>query len=341
MTTRSTASTASVADRTGRSATPRGSVPPQKPLPVNVAAPSRTWHQRLDRTGAPYLLVSPFFFLFAVFGVFPLGYTVYVSMTAWNPRRPGTEGQFVGLDNYRRLLEDDNFRGALVNTFGIGILSTVPQLMLALLIAHLLNGRMRGRLFFRMGVLAPYVTSVTAVALVFSQLFARDFGPVNWALSLVGLGPVDWRASTWASWTAISVMVIWRWTGYNALIYLAALQSVPYDLYEAATVDGASTWRKFWSITIPSLRPTIIFTVIISTIGALQLFGEPYLFDSSRAANGGSGRQFQTVVLYLYQQFWFNARYGYASAIAIGLLVVIAVVVLLNLVLTRRIASDS
>lgn len=134
-------------------------------------------------------------------------------------------------------------------------------------------------------------------------------------------------------------MVTWRWTGYNALIYLAAMQAIPYELYESAQVDGAGSWRQFWHITLPSLRPTIIFTVIVSTIGAMQLFGEPLLFDATRTANGGSDRQFQTVMLYLYQQFWFNGRYGYASAVAWGLFLVIIVVVVVNLLLARRIRS--
>lgn len=313
------------------------------PPPVTAEhAPSRwaLWRHRADLRVVPYLFVSPFFLLFAVFGLFPLVFTAYVSLTGWSTRRPGSEGTFVGLDNYRRLLEDEYFWNSLLNTFGIGIASAVPQLVLALWIAHLLNGRLRGRLAFRMGVLVPYVTSVTSVALIFNQLFARDFGLVNWVLGQVGLGPVDWHSGSLASWAAISVMVIWRWTGYNAMIYLAAMQAVPYELYEAAAIDGASRFRQFWNITIPSLRPTIIFTVIVSTIGSLQLFGEPYLFDLTRNANGGATREYQTSVLYLYQQFWFNGRYGYASAIAWGLFAVIAVVVVVNLLLSRRISGE-
>lgn len=298
------------------------------------------WH-RADLKYTPYLFVSPFFLVFAVFGVFPLLFTAYVSLTGWNTHLSGTEGTFVGLENYRRLLHDEYFWNALRNTFGIGIASTVPQLLLALWIAHVLNGKVRGRLFFRMGTLVPYITSVTAVALIFNQLFARDFGMVNWVLGLVGIGPVDWHSGTLASWTAVSAMVIWRYTGYNALIYLAAMQAVPFELYESASIDGAGKFRQFRSITIPSLRPTIILTVIMSTIGALQLFGEPYLFDQTRNAMGGAGREYQTAVLYLYQQFWFNGRYGYASAVAWALFLVIVVVVGVNLLLSRRIKGES
>ena len=295
---------------------------------------------RLDVKGSPYLYVAPFFLLFGVFGLFPLAYTALISTTAWSPRRPGSEDISVGLDNYRNLLHDDNFWNALINTVGIGLVSTGPQLFLALGIAHLLNYRLRGRLFLRMGVLVPYVTSVAAAALIFNQMFARDFGLLNWLLQPFVDSPIDWRASKLASWTAVSVMVTWHWTGYNALIYLAAMQTVPYDLYESAAIDGASRWRQFWAITIPSIRPTIIFTVIVSTVGALQLFAEPFLFDTTRNHNGGADRQFQTVVLYLYQQFWTNGRYGYAAAIAWALFLITVVIVLVNFLLARRIRGS-
>jgi cellobiose transport system permease protein len=308
---------------------------------VTGSGDRRRWiGRRVEGQVAPYVFVSPFFAVFAVFGLFPLLFTAYVSLTGWNTRKPGSEKTFVGLDNYRRLLEDDYVWNALRNTIGIGVLSAVPQLLLALWIAHLLNGKLRGRLVFRMGILVPYVTSVASIALIFNNLFARDFGPVNWLISLVGLDPVDWHHGFLASWAAVSAMVIWRWTGYNALIYLAAMQAVPTELYEAAAIDGASTWRQFWHITVPSLRPTIIFTVIVSTIGSLQLFGEPYLFDLTRNANGGAGREYQTFVLYIYQQFWFNGRYGYASALAWALFGVIVVLVLFNLVLARRVRGE-
>jgi cellobiose transport system permease protein len=299
----------------------------------------RSWLYRLDVKGSPYLYIFPFFGLFAVFGLFPLAYTAFISTTPWSPRNPGSEDRSVGLENYQNLLGDENFHNALINTFGIGLVSTVPQLLLALGIAHLLNYKLRGRLFLRMGVLVPYITSVAAVALIFNQIFARDFGLLNWFLQPFVESPIDWRAEKWASWLAVSAMVTWHWTGYNALIYLAAMQTIPYELYESASIDGASKWQQFRYVTIPSLRPTIIFTVIVSTIGALQLFAEPFLFDTTRNNNGGSERQFQTVVLYLYQQFWTNGRYGYAAAIAWTLFLITVVVAVVNFLLVRRIRS--
>src|SRR5688500_6677746 len=142
----------------------------RRPAGPNRRQAWRSRLYRLDVKGSPYLYIFPFFGLFAVFGLFPLIYTAVISTTAWSPRKPGSEDVSVGLDNYGKLFADENFHNALINTFGIGIVSTVPQLLLALGIAHLLNYRLRGRLFLRMGVLVPYITSVAAVALIFNQI---------------------------------------------------------------------------------------------------------------------------------------------------------------------------
>ncbi|MBD0739765.1 carbohydrate ABC transporter permease [Streptomyces sp. CBMA29] len=309
---------------------------PGKSAPHTAPARGARWH-RTERRLSPYFYISPFFLVFGVFGLFPLLYTAYVSLTAWRADTDGSRHTFVGLDNYRTLLHDQFFWNALRNTLGIGVLSTVPQLLLALGLAHLLNYRLRGRTFIRMGVLLPNVTSVAAVTIIFVQLFGRDFGLVNWFLGLFGVPHTDWQAGTWSSWIGISTIVTWRWTGYNALIYLAAMQAVPFELYEAAAIDGASRWRQFRSITIPVLRPTILFTVITSTIGALQMFGEPLLFSASQTPMaGGSQHQFQTMALYSYDQFWGKFKYGYGAAISWAMFLVIVVIVAVNFLLARR-----
>ena len=179
--------------------------------------------------------------------------------------------------------------------------------------------------------------SILAVALIFTQLFSRDYGMVNYVLSEIGLHKVDWEAGNYSSWIALSVMVMWRWTGYNALIYLAGMQAIPFELYESAAMDGASRWRQFRSITVPMLRPTILFTVIVSTIGALQIFGEPLLFNQSQTPEtGGSQHQFQVMAVYTYQTFLGNGKYGYGSAISWAMFLVIVVIVGINLALVRR-----
>jgi cellobiose transport system permease protein len=295
---------------------------------------------RLDLKLSPYAYVAPFFAVFAVFGAFPLLYTAYVSMTDRRLLSPGTT--FVWFDNYARLLHDSYFWNAVANTLGIFVLSTVPQLVLALVIAHLLNTRLRVRTFFRMSLLLPQVTSLVAVALIFTQLFDYRYGLFNYVLSAVGIGKVNWEAGSFTSWVALSVMVMWRWTGYNALLYLAAMQSVPDDLYEAAEIDGCGRWRQFFHVTIPMIRPTILFTVIISTIGGLQLFTEPYLFEPlKQSATGGSGRQYQTVAMYLYEKAFGGSefKFGYAAAIAWTLFLLIVAISLLNYLIVRRIRS--
>ncbi|GAA2076032.1 sugar ABC transporter permease [Aeromicrobium tamlense] len=295
--------------------------------------------KRLARQqGAGLAFVSPYFVVFAVFGLFPLVYTAWVSMHEWTLLAGKVE--FIGLDNYRELMGDTAFWRALVNTFGIFVLATVPQLVLATVLAQMLNTRLRARTFWRMGVLLPNVASVAAVGIIFGLIFARDYGIANWFLGLFGVENIDWRAHRWSSWLAIATMVDWRWTGYNALILLAALQSVPKELYEAARIDGASAWRQFWSVTVPMLRPTLIFVTIIATIGGIQLFTEPLLFNSgANAISGGNRGQFQTLAMYLVQQAFTGQRFGYASTIAWVLFLIIAVVAAINLLLLRRIRS--
>ncbi|MFJ8647684.1 carbohydrate ABC transporter permease [Streptomyces sp. NPDC093546] len=290
-------------------------------------------YRRIWQAASPYAYIAPFFTLFAAFGLFPLLYTAFVSLYRVELQTPG-DMQWRGLGNYTALFADDFFWISLRNTFTIGVLSTVPQLVMALGLAHLLNYRLRGRTFFRTAMLLPYATSVAAATLVFAQLFGRDFGLVNYLLGVVGVGPVDWQTGTVASQVAVSTIVIWRWTGYNALIYLAGMQSIPTELYEAAEMDGASRWRQFVHVTLPGLRPTIVFTVVVSTIGATQLFGEPLLFEGS--VSGGISHQYQTLGLYLYEQGWGFFHLGRAAAVAWVMFLLILVLVGVNALVVRR-----
>jgi cellobiose transport system permease protein len=301
-------------------------------MALSAAAP-RLRARRAARALSPYAYVAPFFALFAAFGLFPLLYTAYVSLYRVELQTPG-QMEWRGLDNYTALFGDDYFWTALRNTFTIGVISTVPQLLMALGLAHLLNYKLRGRTFFRVTMLLPYATSVAAATLVFAQLFGRDYGLINWLLSLVGVHPVDWQSGTWTSQIAVSTIVTWRWTGYNALIYLAGMQSIPGDLYEAAELDGASRWKQFLHVTLPGLRPTVLFTIVVSTIGATQLFGEPLLLENS--ISGGISHQYQTLGLYMYEQGWGFFHLGRAAAIAWVMFLLIVVLVLVNTAIARR-----
>ncbi|WP_175410082.1 carbohydrate ABC transporter permease [Streptomyces sp. TRM64462] len=322
-----------------------------QPTPARPDRPDRrsdrrsAWRSRLhrwDTKGTPYALVAPFFLVFAAFGLFPLLYTGWLSfhrVSLYNVDR----AEWVGLRNYTDLFTGQvshYFWNALLNTFTLGVLSTVPQLLMALGLAHLLNYRLRARGFLRTALLAPYATSVAAATLVFALIFSPEGGMANWILGLFGAGPVHWEAGRWSSQFAISVIVTWRWTGYNALIYLAAMQAVPRELYEAAALDGANRWQQFLHVTIPALRPTILFTVILSTIGATQLFGEPYLFGGQSGHQGGTDHQYETLGILMYDQGFHSSMLGRASAVAwimFGLLLLIGLV---NALITRRLRAS-
>ncbi|MFE5793121.1 carbohydrate ABC transporter permease [Streptomyces sp. NPDC056503] len=324
--------------RATQGGTPPPAAPPSPPAPRGRRrrpAPGgwRSTLYRWDVKAIPYVFITPFFLTFAAFGLFPLIYTGWLSL---NRVELGGTPEWKGLENYTDLATSEFFWNALFNTFTIGVISTVPQLLMALGLAHLLNYKLRGRGFFRVAILAPYATSIAAATLVFAQLFNTDYGMINGVLDWVGIGPIDWKNSQWPAQIAISVIVTWRWTGYNALIYLAAMQAVPQDLYEAASLDGASRWRQFISVTIPSIRPTIFFTIIVSTIGATQLFGEPMLFGGSVGISGGSGHQFQTLSLLMYEKGWITGALGSASAIAWVMLALLLLVGGIQALVSRR-----
>lgn len=312
-------------------AEPKHAAPSPPPPP---SKPRRIRSGRLDLKYSAYLYIAPFFILFTAFGLFPLLYTARLSLHHWT--LTGGDKGFVGLANYRELFADDQFWNALGNTFGLFIVSTIPQLLLALVIASWLNKRLRARTLLRMGILIPNITSVAAVGIIFGLIFAEHYGMANWVLQSMHLPAVAWRDHRWSSWTAIAFMVDWRWTGYNALIYLSAMQAIPKDLYESAALDGASAARRFLRITLPLIQPTILFTVIISTIGGMQLFTEPLLFDYGRP-EGGTLNEFQTMAMYIYQTtFTNNYSAGLGAAISWLLFLVIIVFALVNFLILRR-----
>jgi len=283
---------------------------------------------------AAYAYIAPFFIVFAAFSVYPWLDTAWVSLHDVRLSTYGTQ-TWIGLGNYRNLFDHSFFWNALRNTLTIGILATVPQLCMALGIAQLLNYKLRSKTFFRVAMLMPYATSLAAAAIIFLQLFDKDIGFINFALTHIGLPRVDWQDSKWPSQIAVAAIVTWRWTGYNALIYLAGMQAIDSSLYEAAAIDGAGRWRQFLHVTVPGLRPTILFTIVVSTIGASQLFGEPLLYHSG-VPDGGNQGQYQTLGLLMYQQGFANDQLGLASATAWTMFVIIVLAVLLNVVLTRR-----
>ena len=236
------------------------------PAPAPGRRDTRARRRRRRRENLPlYIAISPFYLLFAVFGLFPILFSIVLSFTDWDGMG---EISFVGLAQYQFLVTDDRFWNAVGNTFIIWILSTVPMLFLAMAIAFLLHQNIRFTPLYRVAFFLPNVTSMVAMAIVFGSVFSDTFGLVNSAMTALGLDAVPWLSSPWGIKITIAAMVIWRFTGYNAIIYLAGLQSIPTDLYDAAKVDGANLAQVFFRITVPMLRPIILFTVITSTIAA-------------------------------------------------------------------------
>ncbi|MCB2413974.1 sugar ABC transporter permease [Demequina sp. TTPB684] len=298
-----------------------------------------TWRQRRgqwDVKYSPYLYIAPFFIVFGITGLFPILYTAYISLQDWDLVR--NTGEFIGFDQFAWVLQDREFWIALRNTFSIFLLSSVPQLVAATFIAAMLDANLRAKTFWRMGVLLPYVVAPVAVALIFSNMFGDKFGLINTVLGDLGIDPILWHTDIIPSHFAIATMVNFRWTGYNALILLAAMQAIPRDLYEAAAIDGARTVRRFFSITIPQIRPTMIFVIITATIGGLQIFDEPRMYDAFGL--GGANRQWLTITMYLYNTGWGDFNFGRAAAVAWLLFLIIISITLLNNFLTRKFVAD-
>jgi cellobiose transport system permease protein len=317
-----------------------GAVPTQDGRTTTAAAPPdrrllrRQRRSRWDVKLSPYLYISPFFVLFGLVGLFPLLYTAFLSVHDWD-KIYRQRGDFSGLENFDFVVNDPIFQKALVNTFSIFLMSSVPQIVVAVAIAALLDNQLRGSTFWRMSVLLPFVVAPAAAALIFGSLFADQSGLINSVLREIGLEPIRWHVDRLWSHFAISGMVNWRWTGYNTLIFLAAMQAIPRDLYESAALDGASRLRQFWSVTLPLIRPTMIFVVVTSTIGGLQIFTEPRLFDDSMSREGGADHQYMTMALYIYDRGIVDGFYGRASAAACLLFLIIVAIALLNFALTR------
>ncbi|MGA5823083.1 carbohydrate ABC transporter permease [Kitasatospora sp. NPDC094028] len=288
---------------------------PAAPL-AEERAPARRG-PRWRRTALPYLLLAPALVTFGVFKAYPIVDSLLLSFTTGN----GAAGHADGLANYRRLLDDPLFWTALRNTGEMLVVQVPLMLALALLMAVGINSALvRWRAVWRLGIFMPAVTGLVATGVMFSFLLRTEDGAVNRLLEAVGLPAVDWLGQPFWARMAVVLVLSWHYTGYNAVIYLAGLQSIPRELYEAAMVDGAGPVRRFTAITVPALRPLLLFTVVLSTIGTLQLFDEPYVLTG-----GGPDNATLTVSMYLYQNGFRYFDFGYASAIAYALTLLVSV----------------
>ena len=282
-----------------------------------------TTRLRLSPCWAPYVFIGPFVALFALFGVFPLAFSLYLAFQSWEPTGGLRAMEYVGLANFSFALGDAWFWKALGNTIWLALVSGVPQHLVAIPLAVFIHASFKR---LRDGVIAayflPYITSTVAIAIMFSALFSTDYGLVNASLrALFGSGNIDWLGQPEYIKPVIAVIVFWRYLGFNVVLYLAALQTIPNDLYEAATIDGAGRWQQFWHITLPSLRPMIFFGATLSVIGGLQLFEEPFILTGGR---GGADQAGMTSAVYLYRMAFDFNDFGGASAMAWLLLFFVA-----------------
>jgi len=285
----------------------------------------RTTMREMRRNGWAYVFISPFYILYTVFGIFPLLYGLWLSLHTWDGISPM---EWVGTENYTRLLVDDIWWKTIYNTIWLFFSATIPQLTLALILAFIINSPyIRGKDFFRAAYFMPIVASAVAVSLIFISLLGQRYGLLNYALKFFGVEPVDWLGS--AAWLkpSIALVTIWQWTGYSMVIFLAGLQSINPELYEAARVDGAWTRHIFRHITLPLLRPVILFQVILSIIGAMQTFDIPVMLagGTQSSAPGGTDRAGLVSMVLIYWTAFKYTQFGYAAAMAFVLFILIVI----------------
>lgn len=290
------------------------------------------WREIVHKRWA-YFFIAPFFLLFGVFGAFPPLFSLYLSFHDWDILSPM---KFVGLANYSRVFRDLLFWKGVTNGILFGLMATVPGLSLSLIIAYLLHRYTRRlRDLLLAAYFSPMVTSVVAVVVIFTMLYSSTHGLINAGLNALGLPSVRWLEEVWPLRSALALFLIWQWLGWNVVLFLAGLQSISEELYDAARVDGANGFAIFWRITLPLLRPTLTFNVVISTIGILQLFAEPALFTGGGAGNqaglmGGRDNAVLTVPLYLYVVGFKRFKFGYAAAASYVMFMVILILSALN-----------
>ena len=271
--------------------------------------------QLVNQKTIPYVLIAPIVIIFTVFMVYPILRSLYLSFF----ELVSGSYEFVGFKNYAALFKDKTFYKSLFNTFIFLIVQVPIMIGGALLIAVAIEQKfIRGKAFFRTTIFLPSVTALVAYALVFKVLLNGDHGLVNYVIELFGGKGVNWFYEEWPARFAIIISITWRWLGYNMIILLAGIQAIPGDLMEAADIDGATFWDKLFHITIPMVKPIILFCTITSTIGTLQLFDEPYILTA-----GGPNYATITMGQYLYDNGFRYLKFGYASAIGYVMTIII------------------
>lgn len=285
----------------------------------------RTWRGIL--VGWSFIL--PNFVGFALFTLVPVVTALGLSFMEWNAF---SSPEWVGIDNFRQLLDDENFWVALKNTTYYAVGHIPLTMVVALALAVTLNRKLKGVNFFRTAAFFPYITSLVAVAVVWNMLFNPSLGPVNQFLEFLGISdPPGWVASTDWAMPAVIITSVWRDMGFYMILFLAGLQTIPEEYYEAARVDGAHAWQRFWHVTLPCLRPTTFFVLVMVTIQSFKVFDLIVVMTE-----GGPGRATLVLSQLIYREGIREGRFGYSSAIALSLFVIILVVTVFQFRLNER-----
>jgi len=271
---------------------------------------------------SPYLLVSPYVIHFLLFVAFPVVFSVVLTFHKWNIISPM---EFVGTTNYEKLLQDRYFLKSIVNTLVFLIIHIPLQIIVALALAMALNEKIKFRAFFRGAFFLPVVVSGVVVTIMWQQMFALETGILNRILLTLGLDRIGWLTDPAWAMPSIAIMATWKNVGLYIILFLVGLQTVPKSYYEAAALEGANGWQKFWYITLPAINPTMFMVVILSTIGGFSLFIEPYIMT-----NGGPLNSTLSAVLYIYKQGFFYYHMGYAATLGLTFAILILLVVALQ-----------
>ena len=290
---------------------------------LSLAAKLRQKWVEIYKVRWPYLFISPFYILFLIFGVYPILFSFYLSFTEWKGLGPI---KFVGLRNFELLLQDKIFWQSMTNGVILFFMYVPIMTFLALVLAVVLNSkRVRGFRFFRTLLFIPYIMNIVAAGFTFRLMLNQKYGLVNTLLGIVNIPPVPWLESVWGGRVSLCLLVVWAWLGYNMVIMLAGLQTIPGELTEAALIDGASSIQAFFYVTVPLMRPVILFSVVLSTMGSFNLFSEIY-----NLTGGGPINATITPVILIFDQAFGNFRLGYASAMSYLFFLILFVLTLLQ-----------
>jgi ABC-type sugar transport system permease subunit len=276
-----------------------------------------------------YTFIAPFFLLYIVFGFFPQVFSIVLSLSKWTGLG---SVKYIGLANFQLVLKDKVFWQAMENSVIIFFMYVPIMLLLAMVLAVLLNSpKIRGARFFRLLVFLPYITNKIAAGRTFQLLFnSTNQGLMNFLTSTLGLGTVPWMENTWTARITLSILIIWGWVGYNMILMMAGLQTISPELNEAALIDGANPVQAFWYITIPLMRPIILFCLVMSVMGTFSLFAEVYSLTAVGGAVGGPMNATITPLIYMFNKAFGDFRMGYAAALAYVYFLFIFVVTLLQ-----------